>query len=66
MAANNGPSSLDPNDLKAVSSEDVDNEGKKVKSTNTFVLTHAVLYCNGICNCKKTNIDFALLISTFD
>jgi hypothetical protein len=24
------------------------------------------LYCNGICNCKKTNIDFALLISTFD
>ena len=28
MDANNGPSSLDPNDLRAVSSEDMDNDGK--------------------------------------
>jgi hypothetical protein len=32
MDANNGPSSLDPNDLKAVSSEDMDNDGKTAEA----------------------------------
>jgi hypothetical protein len=38
MDANHGPSALDPNDLKAGSSEDIDNDGKNgLKRENCFL-----------------------------